>query len=339
MAARLDLYQLRAFFALAQTLSFTRAAARIHVSQSAVSHAVKKLEAGAGCQLVSRQGRRVGLTAEGMELAHSCRVVFGELERAGDALSSRAKLVQTIRMGTTVEFGTLVLVRHMKPFLARNRDIHIDLRFTNNPLPALMSDELDIVVDCRRHALAGLERTELFREEYAVVAAPLYLRGKVVRVPRDIEDQTIISLDKNASWWGRFVQAVPRGEQPAFKRESVIEIDHIRGIINAAEAGLGIALLPKYAIVTELRRRRLVDLFPDIRVKEDVFSIYQKKRKAGLDANRRLVAYLVQLRPEEFGGVRSGGVGRALTSARGGVDNPAREEDPHVRRSAVPGTR
>lgn len=301
MAAKLDLYQLRAFFALAQTLSFTRAAGRIHVSQSAVSHAIKKLEARAGCELVSRRGKRIGLTPEGQELARSCRVIFGEIERAEEGLSLGVPRLQTIRLGATVEFGTLVLLRHIKPFLARNTDIHVDFRFTNEPLPALMSDELDIIIDCRPHVLAGLERTDLFREEYAVVAAPSYLRGRTVDVPKDLERQTIISLDKNASWWGRFIRAVPRPEQPAFKGESVIEIDHIRGIINAAAGGLGVALLPKYAIVTELRRRRLIDLFPDIRVKEDQFSIYQKKKKAGLDASRRFIAYLTELRPEEFG--------------------------------------
>lgn len=301
MSARLDLYQLRAFYALSQTLSFTRAAGRLHVSQSAVSHAIKKLESCAGCELVSRRGRHLALTGKGLELARSCRAVFSEVERAEQALASDGKRVQTIRLGTTVEFGTLVLIRHVKPFLARNGDIHIDFRLTNDPLPYLMSDDLDIIIDCRQHALAGLERTDLFREEYAVVAAPSYLRGDGLKVPKDLERQTVISLDKNASWWSRFVHAVPRGEQPAFQRGSVLEIDHLRGIINAAVGGLGVALLPRYAIVTELRRRLLVDLFPGIRVKEDLFSIYQKKRKAGLDANRRFVAYLKRLRPEEFG--------------------------------------
>lgn len=298
---RLDLYQLRTFYALSQTLSFTRAAGRIHVSQSAVSHAIRKLETSAGCELVARRGRRLALTAEGQELARSCRAIFGELEKAEDALSTGVRRVRTIRLGATVEFGTLVLVRHLKPFLARNPDIRVDLRFTNDPLPALISDDVDLIVDCRQHALAGLERTDLFREEYAVVAAPSYLRGRTVAAAKDLEGQTIISLDKNAAWWGRFVHEIPREEQPAFKRESVIEIDHIRGIINAAAEGLGIALLPKYAIVPDLRRRRLVNLFPGIRVKEDLFSIYQKKKKAGLDANRRFVDYLKGIRPEEFG--------------------------------------
>jgi len=299
--ARLDLYQLRAFFALSKELNFTRAATRLHLTQSAVSHAIKKLEASAGCDLVLRRGRRLGLTPEGQELARTCRAVFGEIERAEDVLSSGVGRVRTIRLGATVEFGTLVLVRHMKPFLARNPDIHIDFLFTNDPLPPLMRDELDIIIDCRQHALAGLERTDLFREEYAVVASPSYLRGRRIATPKDLEGQVIISLDKNASWWGRFVHAVAGDSQPAFKREAIIEIDHIRGIINAATEGLGIALLPKYAIVRELRRRRLVNLFPGISVKEDHFSIYQKRRKAGLEANHRFVTYLKDLRPEEFG--------------------------------------
>ena len=301
MAANLDLNQLKAFFILSQTRSFTRAAWRLHVSQSAVSHAIKKLETGAGVALVARRGRNFGLTHEGQALARSCRAVFNEIERVEDSLSSCVRRVQTIRLGATVEFGTLVLVRHMQPFLARNPDIHIDFRFTNDPLPALMSDELDIIVDCKKHALPGLERTGLFREQYVVVAAPAFLKGRRIVAPRDLEGQTIISLDSKGHWWGRFLQAVPPGERPALKRDSTIEIDHVRGIINAATEAMGIALLPKYSIVMELRRRRLINLFPGIAVREDEFSIYQKKKKASLDAHRRVVRYLTKLRPEEFG--------------------------------------
>jgi DNA-binding transcriptional LysR family regulator len=301
MASSLDLNQLKAFFILSQTLSFTKAAWRLHVSQSAVSHAIKKLETGAGLALVSRHGKHFDLTEEGRELARSCQTVFGELDRIEDSLTSRVNRVRTVRLGATVEFGTLVLVRHIQPFLAKNPDIHIDFRFNNNPLPALMDDELDIIIDCKNHTLHGLDRRSLFREQYVVVAAPAFLKGKAIKSPKDLGGQTIISLDKKASWWGRFVHAVPRSQQPAFKRESVIEIDHVRGIINAAAAGIGIALLPKYSIVTELGRRTLIDLFPGLGVREDEFSVYQKKKKAPLDAHRRLVEYLLRLRPEEFG--------------------------------------
>ena len=279
MSPGLDLYQLKAFFALSQTRSFTKAAWRLHVSQSAVSHAIKKLESGAGVALVSRRGRHFGLTHEGQALARSCRVIFEELERIEDSLSSRVRRVQTIRLGATVEFGTLVLVRHMPPFLAQNPGVHVDFRFTNDPLPALLSDELDIIIDCKRHDLPSLERTSLFREQYVVVAAPSFLKGKRIEVPKDLEHQTIISMDQNGHWWDRFLQAVPPRDRPALKRESIVEIDHVRGIINAAIEAMGIALLPKYSIVMELRRRKLINLFPCISVREDEFSMYQKKKK------------------------------------------------------------
>jgi DNA-binding transcriptional LysR family regulator len=301
MAVTLDLNQLKAFFILSQTLSFTKAAWRLHVSQSAVSHAIKKLESHAGLALISRRGRHFALTEEGQALARSCQLVFGELERIEDSLSSRGRRVQTIRLGATVEFGTLVLIRNMPPFLARNPGIHVDFRFTNDPLPGLMSDELDIIIDCKKHVLPGLERTALFREQYVVVASPAFLKGKRLEAPQDLEGETVISLDQKAHWWGRFLQAVPPGERPAFKRESIIEINHVRGIINAATEAIGIALLPKYSIVMELRRRKLVNLFPAISVREDEFSIYQKKKKSSVDAHKKFVAYMTQLHPEEFG--------------------------------------
>jgi len=297
----LDLYQLKAFFVLSQTLSYTKAAPRLHISQSAVSHAVKKLEDGLSVRLTARQGRQVILSEEGKELAASCRTVFGEMERIETSLASHRRRVQSIRLGATVEFGTSVLIRNMKSFLTHHRDIHIDFKFSNNLLPFLLVDELDVIVDCKKHVYPGLERIDLFREQYAVVAAPAFLKGKSISAPKHLEGRTIISLDKAASWWSRFLRAVPRYDRPDFKPESIIEINHVRGIIIAAVEAIGMALLPKYSIVRELRRRTLVNLFPEINIKEDQFSIYQKKKKSSQDGHRKLVGYLKGIRPEEFG--------------------------------------
>jgi LysR family transcriptional regulator, low CO2-responsive transcriptional regulator len=297
----LDLYQMKAFSVLSQTLSYTKAAQRLHVSQSAVSHAVKKLENGLGVRLTARLGRQVVLSEEGKELAASGQVVFGEMERVEASLAFRRRRIQSIKLGATVEFGTSVLVRNLMPFLVRQRDLHIDLNFANDLLPLLLSDKLDIIIDCKKHTYPGLERIDLFREQYVVVAAPVFLKGKAINAPKHLGGQTIISLDRAASWWNRFLRAIPRGERPTFKTDSIVEIDHVRGIINAAIEAVGVALLPKYSIVRELRCRALVNLFPDINIKEDQFSIYQKKKKASLDGHRRLVGFLNGIHPEEFG--------------------------------------
>ena len=86
MDALLDLPQLRTFYALAQTGSFTACARRLHRTQSAVSHAMTKLEHLAGVPLLDRKSRALGLTEEGRRLYLACEQVFATLGAAVDDL-------------------------------------------------------------------------------------------------------------------------------------------------------------------------------------------------------------------------------------------------------------
>src|SRR5690349_7505839 len=87
-ANQLDLYQLRAFHAVGQAGSFTAAARRLHLTQSAVSHAVAKLEATAGLALVLRRGRELRLTEAGRRLWEACEQINATLEAAVEDLDA-----------------------------------------------------------------------------------------------------------------------------------------------------------------------------------------------------------------------------------------------------------
>jgi len=296
----LDLNQLKTFFVLAGTLNFTEAGRKLYVTQPAVSYALKKLEAGLNDKLIVRRGNRLALTDSGTLLYAACEDVFYRLERAEESIRSRkGDFLGSVRLGATVEFGNSVLVKNMKKFFAGHRNIHVDLVFQHDLLPLLLNDELDIIVDCRDEANPQLDKRVLFREQYVVVGAPPYIRRKKIRSPKDLESRSVLSLDKNGAWWNRFLQAVPEEERPDLS--ALIEINHIRGMINAAKEGIGIGLVPRYCVPRELARRELQDVFPDIALLEDHFFIYQKKKRSGLEKHRILVAYLLNIKPVEFG--------------------------------------
>lgn len=295
----LDLYQLRAFFAAAQTLSFTGAARRLHVTQSAVSHAVAKLERGAGTELLSRSGRRLVLTEAGKALYRSCETVFYELERAEEELSrARSGASGTIRLGATVEFGTTLLMKYIRPFIERNPGVRLDFQFRHELLRPLLNDELDLVIDCRAHRAPGLEKRPLFREEYAVIASPEFLEDSSVRRPADLARRNILSLDKEGLWWGNFLNALPAAGRPVFSE--ITEINHVRGIINAAIESLGVGFVPKYCVLKELKSGALVDVFPQLELLEDRFAVYQKTKRAGLERHRLLTDYLANIKSVHF---------------------------------------
>ena len=296
----LDLAHLRVFHAVVQAGGFSAAARRLHRTQSAVSHAVRRLEESAKVRLLDRRGREVRLTEEGRRLHHACELVFATLDAAQEDLrAERGRVEGRIRLGATVEFGCSVLMRHIQPFLAAHPGIEMDFHLSHDLLTPLLREDVDLAIDCQNHARPELERTPLFRESYMVACAPAYLATHEIRDPEDLARCTVLSLDKPSEWWERFLATFPKTRRPAFGR--VVAINHIRALVTAAVNGLGVLLAPSYSLQEELSRGELVPLFPAIRLLEDRFALYQKTTKTRLTKHRLLKAYLEALNPAELG--------------------------------------
>ena len=298
MANSFDLYQLRAFHALGLTGTFTGAARRLNLTQSAISHAVAKLEASADVELVDRRGRELRLTEEGRRLLLACEQVFATLQATAEDLMQPSAMGR-LRMGATVEFGSSILMRHMGPFLTGNPSLEVDFTLTYDLLPLLLRDDLDLIIDCQEHFLPELDKLPLFRETYVVAGSKAFRAARGIVTARDLGSCPILSLDKAGGWWHRFLRAQPEQERPEFTR--IIEVNHIRAMINAAIAGLGALLVPTYSVLQELEREDLVPLLPAIRPVEERFYIYQKKIKASMRRLRSLTQYLQSISPKEFG--------------------------------------
>jgi DNA-binding transcriptional LysR family regulator len=289
----LDLYQLRAFFAVARTLNYTEASRRLCLTQPAVSHAVAKLARGLKDPLLRKGPGGLELTEAGKVLYKSCETVFYELEKAEERLAAAGKGAGVIRLGATVEFGTTLLVKYLKGFIDRNPGIHVDFQFRHELLRPLLKDELDVIIDCRVHKAEGVEKTPLFREDYAVIASPDLVRRRGIKKPKDLSGCRILSMDKAGAWWGNFLNALPPADRPEFRE--ITEMNHIRGIINAALDGLGVGFVPRYTVLKEFRAGTLANVFPRLKLLEDNFYVYQKAGRAGLERHRLLLSYLKQL--------------------------------------------
>ncbi len=296
---KLDLYQLRAFFTVARTLNYTEAAKKLYVTQSAVSHAVAKLERSAGGPLLRKAGGRLELTEAGRILYKACEAAFYELDRAEEQMAAaEGRELGTIRLGATVEFGTTLLVKYLKGFLADNPGVRVDFHFTNDLLEPLLNDEVDMAVDCKVHRAEGLLRQPLFREEYAVIASPELIRRQGLKAPKDLERCRVLSLDKAGAWWGNFLNALPAAERPEFR--DVTEMTQIRAVINAALEGMGVGFVPRYSVLKELRGGGLKDVFPRLELLVDYFYLYQKDGKAGLARHKALAAYLLNIKSAQL---------------------------------------
>jgi DNA-binding transcriptional LysR family regulator len=296
----MDLYHLKTFFFLAKVKSFTKAASLLFVTQSAVSHAIKKLEASVDTPLLKRKGKTIVLTDAGLTLFTSCEKIFYEIERADqDIARFKREAKVRIRIGSTVEFGTSILIKHIKAFLDAHPDILLDFLFSHHLETPLVEDEVDLIIDCKEHLLPNLAKIYLFQEQYITIASPAFVRKHKIRWVEDLERINILSNDKHLEWWQNFMTAIPEEKRGCLK--NVIQINHIRGIINGAISGLGIGFVPKYTVLRELAENVLIDPFPHIKPGADHFNIFIKRDKLTFQRNRALVDYLSLLKPSEFG--------------------------------------
>ena len=292
----MDLYHLKTFFILGKIQNFTKTAEHLFITQSAVSHAIKKLEFSLDIQLIDRKKRTLKLTEAGKILFRSCEKIFYELEKTDHEIAGfKEKKQFTIRMGSTVEFGTTILINHIKPFLDLYPDIHLDFLFSHHLKSPLLRDAVDLIVDCKPHPEKNLERIYLFREQYITIASPDFIKKNKISSLKDLNRICILSLDKDLDWWHNFICAVPAHKQPCLKK--VMQINHIRGIINGAISGLGIGFVPKYTVMDELKNKQLVDPFPHITPLADEFNIFIKKERTDFEKNQLLINYLTSLAP------------------------------------------
>lgn len=124
----MELRHLRYFVALAEQLSFTQAAEKVHVTQSTLSHQIKQLEDELGCRLFRRQGRRVQLTDEGETFLDSARNALREVENGIKALRDTAASPDgCLRVGTTYTFNMHIIPKCIALFHARYPGVRVEI--------------------------------------------------------------------------------------------------------------------------------------------------------------------------------------------------------------------
>lgn len=98
---------------------------------------------------------------------------------------------------------------------------------------------------------SSLEKICFLKEEYIVVCSQQFLKIHKIQTIKDLTKVSILSMDANGKWWDRFFKSISNKDLSI----QIIEINHIRGIINAVLSLYGVALVPKYSVIDELRKK------------------------------------------------------------------------------------
>jgi LysR family transcriptional regulator, glycine cleavage system transcriptional activator len=245
---------LRAFDAAARHLSFTRAAAELHVTQTAISHQIRRLEAQLGVRLFVRRNRALMLTREAQGYLPAVRSAFEDLRRATARLQ-RGDRDGLLTVSTTASLAAKWLVSRVAAF----QDAHpaIEVRITTSAhLVDFRREEVDMAVRYGHGSWPGLRAHWLMAEDIFPVCSPALLRRKPLRRPEDLAHHTLLHATVAREDWQLWLTAAGQPVSLALRRG--LTFDQSFMALQAAIDGLGVALGRSHLVETDLAAGRLV---------------------------------------------------------------------------------
>ncbi len=257
MTGRLpSLNGLRAFEAAARHMSFTLAASELNVTQTAISHQIRRLEEELGVRLFIRQNRSLSLTPEATEYLPGVRAAFNDLRLATDRLLRRDD-----DHVLTVSTLASLAAKWLLPRLAAFQEAHpgIDVRITTSTsLVDFQRDKVDAAIRYGRGQWAGLRADWLMADELFPVCSPALLQGgKPLQCPEDLRDHVLLhTSNTNSDDWRLWLTAA--GMPTDISRQPGVTFDLLFVTIQAAIDGIGIAMGRTSYVKDDIAKGRLV---------------------------------------------------------------------------------
>lgn len=256
---------LLSFLAVAREESFTKAAAKLGVSQSALSQSIRGLEERLGVRLLSRTTRRVATTTAGERLREAIAPRFQEIETELEALSElRERPAGTIRITAIEHAADTLLLPKLAQFLPQYPDIAVEITIDYGLT--------DIV---GQHFDAGVRSGELIEKDMiavrigqdlrmAVVGAPTYLAGRALpREPHDLTTHTCINLRLPTHGEVYAWEFEKEGRELNVRVTGQLTVNSTPQLLHAARTGLGLAYVPEDLVQDDLREGNLLRILDE----------------------------------------------------------------------------
>jgi DNA-binding transcriptional LysR family regulator len=256
---RENLNDLVAFIAVAREKNFTRAAAQLGVSQSALSHTVKALESRLGVRLLTRTTRSVSPTPAGEHLLHTLAPQFEEIESELAALSElRDKPAGTIRITTAEHAADTILWPRLSEVLPQYPDIRVEVSIDYG-LIDIAAQRFDAGIRLGDQVAKDMIAVRISPDmPMAAVATPAYFaRHGQPQTPHELTRHCCINL-RMPTYGGLYAWEFEKdGQELKVRVEGQLILNNITQILNAALAGLGLAFIPRDIAMPHVAAERL----------------------------------------------------------------------------------
>jgi DNA-binding transcriptional LysR family regulator len=288
---RHDLNDLLAFVAVARERSFTRAAARLGVSQSALSHTIRRLEERIGLRLLTRTTRSVSATQAGDRLLQTAGPRFAEIDAEVAALSElRDKPAGTIRVTAGEHAANAALWPVFARILPKYPDIKVEIS-VDYGLTDIVAERYDAGVRLGEQVAKGMIAVRIGPDiRMAVVGSRSYFdRRKRPQTPRDLPAHDCINL-RLPTYGGLYAWEFEKaGREVKVHVEGQLVFNNIALRLNAALAGLGLAYLPEDQVQADIAAGRLVRVLADWCPPFSGYHLYYPSRRQSSPAFALLV--------------------------------------------------
>lgn len=273
------LSEMEAFVAVVDQGGFTDAAGKLGLSKSAISKHVSALEGRLGARLLNRTTRRVSPTDIGLAYYDKALQVIADATEAEEMVTAmQASPRGSLRVSVPVSFGVRHVSGAVGGFLKAYPDVSINL-VMDDRFVELVSEGFDMAIRIGKLDDSSMRARKLAEARIAIVASPDYLREN--GVPGTLDDLSKHNLlhYSNLSSGNFWRLRTSTGEERQFRVGGRLTANNGDSLMQAAEAGLGMAMVPTFILCNGLKTGRLVEVLPD-RPSESVgiYAVYPEGR-------------------------------------------------------------
>lgn len=289
-----NINDLISFMVVARERSFTRAAAQLGVSQSALSHAMRNLESRLDVRLLTRTTRNVAPTEAGEKLYQRLSPHLQEIAQEIAALrDSRERPAGNIRLTAGEHAMNTIIWPRIKPFMQQYPDIHIEVT-VDNGLTDIVDERFDAGIRLGEQVARDMIAVRIGPDmRMAVVGSPDYLASHgVPQTPHELQQHRCINM-RLPTKGGLYAWEFERDGEPLRVRvEGQLTLNCLPQRIEAAEAGLGLAYVPEDTIAEGVAAGRLQHVLADWCVPFAGYYLYYPSRRQHTTAFALLVEAL-----------------------------------------------